>query len=206
MLEIIKEIEALDREFREHGIPKRYQKKWQMHVNVGLWIVGRKTAEFLYELVMREQPRTILELGTSVGYSALWLGKAAAQYGGRVMTVEREKFKVEEAREYIRRAGLDKVIECIHSDIITFLKTQKPRADFIFIDAGKREYLDYLKLFEPQLADGAIIVADNMKDFAEHTKSYREYLEKSPFYTTEFVDIDDGLLISHFTKNYARKI
>lgn len=200
---VIAEIEALDAEFRKDGIPERYKKKWSVDVNVGLWIAGRETAEWLYQLVLREKPQRILELGTSVGYTALWLGKAATQYGAHVDTVERELFKVTEAREYIERAHLEKIISCFHGDILYFIQNMKkenqPSYDFVFIDAGKREYADYLQLLEPMLMPNAHVVADNMRDFALQTKAYRDYLAGNHGYQNLEIDIGNGLM-------YSRKI
>jgi len=197
--DIINEIEKLDIEFRENGIPERYKKKWRIDVNVGLWIIGRKTAEWLHKLVLQKKPKLILELGTSVGYSALWLGRAAVRYGGVLETIDKEKFKVDEARTYIEKAKLQKTVTCIEGDIFEFLKNAKLEAkkyDFVFIDAGKREYVQYLKLLEPILADSSTIVADNMSDFAEQTKDYREYLSSNHHYKNQAIEIDHGLMLS----------
>jgi len=195
--EVILEIEKLDTEFQSNGIPDRYREKWNVSVNVGMWIVGRQTAEWLYSQVLERQPQLILELGASVGYSALWMGKAAQTYGGKVITLEREGFKLDEAKAYIERVELRDTVTCVQADILPYLENEwKEEVDFLFIDAGKREYLDYLKKLEPSLVKGALVVADNVSDFAKQIALYKEYVENQPRYKTELILMEDGLLVS----------
>lgn len=196
--QIAGEIEELDKKFREEGISKEYKKKWNVDVNVGIWATGRKTAQMLHDLVLEHKPRLILELGTSIGYSTLFLADAAKTYGGRVVTIEWEKYKIDEAKEYLRRADLDSHIQFICNEIERELVNWKEPVDFVFFDANKRGYLDQLKALEPFLTDSAVIVADNISDFSKQTKDFVEYVAESSVYKSEILDIDHGVLFAFY--------
>jgi predicted O-methyltransferase YrrM len=197
--EIVKEIEELDEIFRKEGIPQEYKDKWNVDINVGIWATGRKTAELLHQLVLENKPQLILELGTSVGYSTLFLADAARVYGGKITTIDREEYKVEEAKEYLRRAGLDANVDFLHGEIDDYLESWDKNVDFLFFDANKRGYLEQLQVLEPFLIDGAVIVADNIADFPEQTKDFVEYVTQNPAYDSEVLDIDHGVLVATYS-------
>jgi len=193
--QVVGELEALDMRFKVEGISDEYREKWKVNVNVGLWIVGRETAEWLHDQIVERRPQRIIELGTSVGYSTLWLAKAAQVYGGEIITLDRESFKTAEARDNLERVGLANSVTLVTAEMLDYLTTwPHGKIDFLFIDAGKREYLDYLKMLEPYLNSGAMVVADNVDGFGDKMVAYRDYVESH--YQTQYVKRGDGLLVS----------
>lgn len=190
------EIEALDKQIRTDGLPNWLRMKWGVETNVGTWSVPRSTAQFLRQLVLIKQPKAILELGTSIGYSTIWLASGAKEVGGEVVTIEKEAYKTETADEYILRAGVADAVRQIQGDIGEVLGGWEEPVDFLFIDANKRGYLKYLKQLEAHLAPNAVVVADNAIDMAEQMRDYLDYFKENEQYSSYLLEIDHGLMIS----------
>lgn len=190
------EIENLDEEIREKGLPDDLREVWQVETNVGTWCVPRTTAEFLYQLVLIKRPKTILELGTSIGYSTIWLAAAAKEVGGEVATIEMEPYKVESAEAFIARAGVADAVRLINGKIGDVLETWDEPVEFVFMDANKRGYFEYIKQLEPLLPSGSVIVADNVLDMGDKMQDYLDYVKTSEKYSSTLLEIDHGLMIS----------
>ena len=124
--------------------------------------VGREAGTLLYLLATGAQSRRILELGTSYGYSTVWLAAAARASGGKVVSLELRDFKIEHARQALTRAGLSTRVEFHQGDCLETLKTLPGPFDFVLLDVWKDLYLPCLELVHPKLAPGGIIAADNM--------------------------------------------
>lgn len=196
-LNVVREIEELEKTFVIKGVPEEYRGVWTPNGEIKLWSVPRKTAEILNALVMARQPKTILELGTSAGYSTLWLAKAAEQYGGKVYTIELARPKIEMAGKHFQKAGLSEYIEQLRGKISDILpRWNKGQIDFVFMDADKKNYLSYLKQIEPFLSEGAVIAADNAIDFKDLMDDYLIYVSDSGKYESRLIEIDNGLMIS----------
>src|SRR5688572_4818827 len=124
--------------------------------------VGREAGMLLYLLATGGQCRRILELGTSYGYSTVWLGAAARTTGGKVQSLDNKEFKIESARQALTRAGLSSRVEFHAGDCLETLKTLPGPFDFVLLDVWKDLYLPCFELVHPKLAPGAVICADNM--------------------------------------------
>jgi predicted O-methyltransferase YrrM len=125
-------------------------------------VVTPAVGNFLQLLVQINSAQSILEIGTAIGYSTIYLGRGARQTGGRVLTVDMNKGRLDRAREYIKRAGLEDYIDLRLENALHFLKEHQGKFDFIFIDAAKGEYLEYLELTIPFLQSGGLLVVDNV--------------------------------------------
>jgi predicted O-methyltransferase YrrM len=138
---------------------------------------------------MIKQPKTILELGTSNGFSTFHL---ALNSDIRVFTID-----VETARSDLAKQTLSefKNIEFITERIETYIPRIDYMIDFLFIDANKPNYKKYLQLLEPYLSSGALVIADNI-DSHKTTEKYAEYVLSSEKYITIHLSLDAGLLIS----------
>jgi predicted O-methyltransferase YrrM len=97
--------------------------------------------------------------------------------------------------------GLEKTVTAIEGDALKTLAALTGEFDFVFIDALKEDYLKYLKLIEPRLKTGAVVVADNVIKSAKKMKDYLDYVQTSPNYDTVIVrssmEKDDGMAISY---------
>ncbi|MFA5992869.1 MAG: class I SAM-dependent methyltransferase [Candidatus Pacearchaeota archaeon] len=194
-LKVIKEIESVQKTFATQGATKEYEKYWPIGKIIEFPSVSRKTAEVLYKLVEKNRPKTILELGTCIGYSTLWLAKASESYKGFVYTIDLSKKEHEIANTFFKKAKLAN-IQTITSYIDDALKNWNKKVDFLFIDADKHNYLIYLKKLEKFLNKNAIVVADNILSHKELLKDYVDYVKNNPNYSTTLLKIDKGLLVS----------
>src|SRR3954471_18129366 len=124
--------------------------------------VGREAGMLLYLLTTGAQSRRILELGTSYGYSTVWLPAAPRATGGKVLSLELRDFKIEHARQALTRAGLSSRVEFHQGDCLETLKTLPGPFDFVLLDVWKDLYLPCFELVHPKLVPGGVIIADNM--------------------------------------------
>lgn len=166
------------------------------------WSVPRETGEFLHALILDKQPGIILELGTSIGYSTLWLAHAAASYGGHVHTIERQSHKFEIARENISSGGLGHAVSFYKGEIMEVLKSlegtfQKGRIGLVFMDADRGHYHEYFPLLKPYLTADAVIVADNALNMNKRMQPFFQVLDSEGWHY-EIKDLDNGLLIARF--------
>ncbi len=126
----------------------------------GIPIVGPLIGRLLFILACSIKATRILEVGTAIGYSAIWLGLAAKRYKGKVITIEIDHARADEARANIYASGLDNV-EVIVGDAREVIPTLKGKFNMVFIDDGKEDYPLYFELCYPRLRKNGIMVADN---------------------------------------------
>ncbi|HEX6396025.1 MAG TPA: O-methyltransferase [Steroidobacteraceae bacterium] len=161
--------------------------------------VGREAGTLLYLLATGAQSRRILELGTSYGYSTVWLAAAARATGGKVLSLELRDFKIEHARQALTRAGLSSRVEFHQGDCLETLKTLPGPFDFVLLDVWKDLYLPCFELVHPKLAPGAIIAADNMllpEVVRPQAEAYRKRVRAVGDLDSVLLDIGNGIEIS----------
>ncbi len=124
-------------------------------------IVGPLVGRFLYLLARVSGARRVLEVGTAIGYSAIWLGLAVKENRGRVITVEIEKDLAAEARRNIARAGLQRIVSVLEGDGLSVIPKLRGRFDLIFIDDSKQNYPRYLDLCVRKMNRNGLLIADN---------------------------------------------
>jgi caffeoyl-CoA O-methyltransferase len=107
-----------------------------------------------------------LEIGTSAGYSSLWLALAARQAGTKLITFELLPDKVKLAKDTIKKAGVEDVVELIHGDARGHVRDYA-EVGFCFLDAEKEMYLDFFELISPNLVKGGLLVMDNAINHAD---------------------------------------
>jgi len=161
--------------------------------------VGREAGTLLYLLATGGQARRILELGSSYGYSTVWLGAAARATGGKVTSLELKEHKIEHARQALTRAGLSTRVEFHAGDCLDTLKTLSGPFDFVLLDVWKDLYLPCFELVHPKLAPGGVICADNML-IPEHVRpqaeAYRARVRAAGDLDSVLVDVGNGIEIS----------
>jgi len=164
------------------------------------WSVPRATGEFLRAFILEHAPKNILELGTSVGYSTVWMASAAAEIGGHIHTIEMQPHKCDIAKRNISDAGLSdfvtfhqgKILETIPT-LPKYLKDQK--IDLIFMDADRGHYHKYFKIIEPMITNNATIIADNAINMQTRMSPFLELLKDSDW-NYEILNFDNGVLIA----------
>jgi len=123
--------------------------------------VPPETGKFLALLAAAAPEGTYLEIGTSGGYSAMWLALACKELGRKLITFEVLEEKAKIARETFKITGLENVVELVFGDAKEYLQNYKNVA-FCFLDAEKEDYLDCYEKIIPNLVKGGILVADNV--------------------------------------------
>lgn len=157
----------------------------------GLPIIGPKRGKILDEVISEHRPKSILEVGTLVGYSAIRMGRHMEK-GGKVTCVELRDDMARVARSNFERAGLSDRIEVIVGDAIKVLPTLKGSLDMAFFDAVKEDYINYLRSVEGLLHRGSVVVADNVKSHAEEVAGYLDYVRNSGKYRSNYWESKDN--------------
>lgn len=124
-------------------------------------IVGPMVGRLLHILASASRAKRVLEIGTAIGYSAIWFGLAVKQNKGKVVTIEINKEIANEAVKNIRRAGLAKTVKVINGDGLKVVSKIKGKFDIIFIDDSKENYPKYLDLCIKRLNKNGLLIADN---------------------------------------------
>ncbi|HUQ10534.1 MAG TPA: class I SAM-dependent methyltransferase [Steroidobacteraceae bacterium] len=161
--------------------------------------VGRDAGMLLYLLATGGRARRILELGTSYGYSTVWLGAAARNTGGKVLSLELKQFKIEHARQALTRAGLSTRVEFHAGDCLESLMQLPGPFDFVLLDVWKDLYLPCFDLVHPKLAPGGVICADNMimpESARPHADAYRKRVREAGDMDSVLVEVGNGIEIS----------
>ena len=161
------------------------------------WNVGRDNAELLALLVKSCGAKRVLEVGTSNGYSTLWFARALLETGGgEVVAIEYDAGRAALAREHYQRAGLDN-ITLVEGDARELIGQQHGPFDFVFLDADKPQYADYLRAVLPLVRPGGLIVGDDTQSMRGEMPEYIELVFSHPELQSVEVPIDDGIIISY---------
>jgi predicted O-methyltransferase YrrM len=166
--------------------------------------VGPATGRLLNLLVRQLKPKTVLEIGTSYGYSTIWLAEAADAIGAKVITLELSPMKSQHASEALAKIGLAKVVEFRMGDALELIAALPGPFDFILLDLWKDLYVPCFDLFYPKLSPGALVVADNMihPPFdREPAARYRRHARSKPHMESLLLPIGSGLELSRFAPN-----
>ena len=159
-------------------------------------IIGFHRGQVLVNVIREIKPKRVLEVGTLIGYSAILMGKELGS-DTHLITIDISAEGAKMAEENIKKAEIPPTVEVLVGDAKKIIPTLEGAFDLIFIDANKREYLDYLLLVEDKLHKGSVIVADNAGIFAEKMEDYLDYVRSSGKYSSKFVPVGiDGLEIS----------
>lgn len=161
------------------------------------WNIDRPTANFLNMLIKLGGFKNGLELGTSNGYSGIWLARALKENGGKLTTVEYYEKRIVLAQENFKFCKVDDVITIKQGSALDVLETLTEQYDFVFIDANKREYIKYFEAILPKLKKGGIIAADNILSHAEKVETYVNAVSHHPDFQTELIPFEAGLLVSY---------
>jgi len=161
-------------------------------------------AMMLRILVESTRAKRGVEVGSANGFGAINMGIGFERTGGHLYTLEIDPRMVKECRENLQKVGLENTVTSIEGDALKTLPQLEGEFDFAFLDARKEDYLKYLKLLEPKLKAGAVIVADNVIRSADEMKDFLDYIQNSPSYDTVIVrasmEKKDGLSVSYKIK------
>ena len=153
--------------------------------------VPEEDGRLLRVLAESSRARNVVELGTSTGYSGLWLLLALSATDGRLTTFEMDRGRQQMARENFERAGVAKRATLVLGDAHTEIARLKEPIDLLFIDADKEGYLDYLQRLGPLVRAGGLVVAHNMASPPPDPR-YVQAVTTDPAYETVFLNMDDA--------------
>jgi predicted O-methyltransferase YrrM len=161
--------------------------------------VGREVGWFLHSLILARRPARVLELGTSYGFSTLFLADAVTQVGGTLVTMELADYKQAAARKMIAKAGLSAAVDFRLGDAVDLINADPGTFDFVLLDIWKDLYIPCLRAVYPKLADEGIIAADNIIEppmFREDVRKYRAALGSLSDMQTMLLPIGSGIELS----------
>ncbi len=155
--------------------------------------ITRETGEFLRVLVRATAASRVLELGTSNGYSTLWLAEAARAIGGAVTTVERSEYKVRLASANFKRVGFASLIEIVQDDAGAVLgRAGHATFDLIFLDADRADYVEWWPELRRVLRPGGLLVVDNATSHAGEVAAFTAGVTADAAFTCSLVPVGKG--------------
>lgn len=166
--------------------------------------VPRTDGQFLNMLIKLHQSRRVLEVGTSNGYSAIWICLALEETDGHLTTIEIDPEQVKLAKENLKRAGLDHRVSFLEGDAHKIVPTLEGPFDFVFLDADKGREHDYFSyLYPKKLTPGAIIAVHNaIRMRRTAMQRYFDMMSNHPEFDflTVSTTLDDGFAISYWRR------
>ena len=156
--------------------------------------VPPETGQFLALIAAAAPEGTYLEIGTSGGYSAMWLSLACKERGRKLVTFEVVEEKAKIARETFKVTGLENVVELIFGDAKKYLQNYK-NVSFCFLDAEKEDYIDCYEKVVPNMVNGGILVADNVISHKEVLRTMVQRVLKDERVDALVVPIGSGELV-----------
>lgn len=160
------------------------------------WNISRATANFLNMLIKISEAKNVVEVGTSNGYSGIWLANALKETGGKLTTIEFWEKRIVLAQEHFKICEVDDLITIKQGEACDVLESIDEEIDFAFIDANKSEYIKYFDIINPKLKKGGIITADNITSHPEKVADFVKKIQSDPNYQVEILDLPGGLLVA----------
>lgn len=178
-------LELVDHQDREDGTPRMER----------LRQVPPETGRFLALWAASAAPGIWLEVGTSAGYSTLWLSLAARTRGERIITFELLPEKAALARETFRIANVGDMVELVEGDAREYLPSYSP-VGFCFLDTEKEIYLDCYEQVVPNMVPGSLLLADNAINHQEALQPFLSRVMSDPRVDSLIVPIGKGVLVA----------
>lgn len=174
-------------------------------------IIEKDSIKFIMKYIKLNNVKTILEIGTAIGYSGILM--VSANEGTSLTTIERDEKRYMEAIKNVKKCDLEKQIEIVFQDALDVNLVGR-QYDLIFIDAAKGQYIKYFEKFSHYLSPNGVIISDNinfhglvgnrdeslsknLNSLVSKIEDYIEFLKKNTEFTTKFYDIGDGLSVSY---------
>lgn len=164
------------------------------------WNIARESANFLNMLIKISGAKNVVEVGTSNGYSGIWIAKALKETGGKLTTIEYYQKRIDLALANFKECEVDDIITIRQGaacEVLEELCADKDfLIDFAFIDANKGEYIKYFEIIEKNMVRGGIITADNITSHADKVATFVDAIKAHPDYQVEILDLPGGMLVA----------
>lgn len=175
--------------------------------NAGRWYdmnIPSSDGQLLYDLIIKGNYKSALELGTSTGHSGIWIAWALSKTGGKLITIDVDERRHKTALENFKKAGLSDYIDARLADAHTLVKELKGPFDFVFSDADKEWYKNYFIDIDPKLKVGGCFTAHNVSDRGRRgyggfggQGAFLDYVKSLPNYETTVNSTGGGVSISY---------
>ncbi|WP_436897866.1 O-methyltransferase [Acinetobacter gyllenbergii] len=183
----LKRISDLYDEFKQHDA--RQSDRLRRYRNI-----EAESAKLLAMLVRTQRSKRILEIGTSTGYSTLWLAEAGKSVGGAVQTLEINAFRSAQAKKYAEEFGLEPFIDFWVGDAADYLAQAAEPYDLILLDAERGSYVSYWQDLKRLLqSSGSTLIVDNVISHAAEVKEFLELIKDDEDYMSTILPIGAGL-------------
>lgn len=172
-------------------------------------IVEVDAIKFIMKYIKTNNVKSVLEIGTAIGYSAILMANASPEV--HITTIEKEEKRYREAIKNVKKCALDKRIDVVYNDALE-INLSGHTFDLIFIDAAKGQYIKFFEKFSNYLNPGGVIITDNLKfhglvkrkstlsknlkGIVDKIERYIDFLNKNNDFLTKYYDIGDGLSVS----------
>lgn len=158
--------------------------------------IGPESGRMFHLLARLMGARTILEVGTSNGYSTIWFADAARECGGRVISLESHPGRLAEARENLERAGLAEWVDLRLGDARQLIREVPGPLDILFLDAEKHDYIHYADCALPALRRGGLLIGDDTVKLRDYLEDFIAYLGRHSGLDSFLVPLNDGFSLS----------
>jgi len=178
----------------QHSDEARAQARlaWMRAHQTGMWNVAPSEGAFLRGEVLKVKAKRALEVGTSNGYSGIWIALGLAKTGGHLTTLEIDEGRAKLAQENLREAGVESRVTLERGDALELIPKLEGPFDFVFIDAAKSDYVRYLRMVLPLVPPGGVIVAHNVTDLRSMLEDFIQAASTNPQLRTTFVNAGPG--------------
>jgi caffeoyl-CoA O-methyltransferase len=160
--------------------------------------------QLIYDIIIKNNYKSALEIGTSTGHSGIWIAWALSKTGGKLLTIDIDEGRHNKAVENFKQAGLSEYIDARLADAHTLVKELKGPFDFVFSDADKDWYKNYFIDVDPRLTVGGCFTAHNISDRGRGgyggyggQGAFLEYIKSLKNYETTVNSAGGGISISY---------
>jgi len=161
--------------------------------------VPASDGKLLYDIIVKNNYKNAVEIGTSTGHSGIWIAWALSKTGGKLITIEIDEGRYKEALANFEKAGVAKFVDARLADAHELVPKLNGPIDFVFSDADKNWYINYFRALEPKLVVGGCFTSHNV---GQHGGlEYYDYVSKLPNYKTTVDNHGNGMAISYKTAN-----
>jgi predicted O-methyltransferase YrrM len=166
------------------------------------WNVPYRDGQFLYDLIIENKYTRALEIGTSTGHSSIWIAWALSKTGGKLITIEINEGRYEEAMANFKTAGVSDYIDARLADAHQLVKDLEGPFDFVFSDADKDWYTQYFIDVAPRMTIGGCFTAHNMNMYGQGIRDFKKYIEsREDFVSSIENEKTSGISVSYKQKN-----
>jgi caffeoyl-CoA O-methyltransferase len=160
--------------------------------------VSEEDGRFMRLLVASSGAKRGLEIGAASGYSAIWIGLGMRETGGRLVTIEYDKTRAQQAAENVKKAGLSDIVQVISGDAFVEIPKVPGTFDFVFCDAWKRDYQKFFTMVFPRMDKGGLFLGHNVVNKQNEMTDFLKNIRTNPALLSTIVSPgSEGMSVSY---------